>query len=973
MMDSHLMASIPAPDLDWLALTKLAPPAPRPDLLARPRLFDALRQALATCPLTLISAPAGSGKTTLLVDWLKQIAECRLQSAEYENQQGNLQSTIYNLQSLRVAWVSLDEGDDDPARFFAALSVGLQRSGLSNLLPPEGGAPEYLRLWLTRLINTLLTDAGRSYVLILDDLHWISDPAIFAALDQFIERMPPQLRLIAATRHDPPLGLARLRVRRQLAELHLSDLRFTADETAKWLNSALQLDVPVAQIASLVDRTEGWAAGISLLASSLEQIRSPADRAAFLDHVRRTDRTLFEFLAEEVLNRQDPFVRMFLLETAVLPNLTPTLCQAVTGRADAEALLDALYRRNLFLVALDDHQPPTTRERDKETRRPGDKGTLADHQPISWSPRLPVSRSGQASVVGSHSSYRYHDLFRDFLRDRLRRELPDWPTRLYRRAAAAETDPLRRIRLYLSGELWADAAQAIAVAGETLVHEGAFGLLQRWIAALPTHLREADPQLLLLNGICAWEAYQLEAGRPLLLRALRRFEELGDQAGRATALARLTIAAHYTGDFAAARDFAAQALSLPLAPELQVRLQAIRSLDLLQSGGWRMALDDLDQVIGLIEQERLTDRRQQLIAALQLYMPGPLMPLPGAVPRFERIERLRFQQPLADTLGPLRLYLLTIQIYIHLERGQWDIALAGCAELYRMSEQLGVQAWNTIAVGGVTPICLASRGDMAAADAALDQLFVWIARVPHDVMIQRIPYLFWRARIRWLQGQHDEVRALYEQIVALEQTYGAPPFVAAVQPLLHGLIAIGERRYDDAERMLQVVAEIQDRVRFSVIFSDAHLLLAFVALKRGRIGEALSMLAPLLAEHEQADTPGRLMWEGAPAAALLRLAVEHGCHAAFAQRVLRLLEPAAAPPAASPPKRIALPGSDEALSMRELEVLHLMAEGASNTEIAERLIISPHTAKRHVANILGKLGAATRTEAAARARDLGLT
>jgi LuxR family transcriptional regulator, maltose regulon positive regulatory protein len=952
MTDSHLMANIPAPGLDWLALTKLAPPAPRPDLLARPRLFDALRQALVTCPLTLISAPAGSGKTTLLVDWLAArelgVGSWGLEKAP-------------NSQS--VAWVSLDEDDDDPARFFAALSVGLQRSGLSNLLPPEGGAPEHLRLWLTRLINALLTDAGRSYVLILDDLHWISDPAIFAVLDQFIERMPPQLRLIAATRHDPPLGLARLRVRRQLAELHLSDLRFTADETAKWLNTALQLDVPVAQIAPLVERTEGWAAGISLLASSLEQIGSPADRAAFLEHVRRTDRTIFEFLAEEVLNRQDPFVRMFLLETAVLPNLTPSLCQAVTGRADAEALLDALYRRNLFLVALDNDRPPTTDSETRDLRL----GTSEDFQASSLKPQ-----ASRESVVGRHSSYRYHDLFRDFLRDRLRRELPDWPPRLYRRAAAAETDPLRRIHLYLSGELWADAAREIAEAGQLLVRGGAFGLLRRWIGALPAQLRESDPQLLLLDGICAWESYQLEDARALLMRALRGFDAIDDQAGRARALARLTIAAHYTGDLATAQDFASQALALPLAPELQVQLRAIRSLDLLQSGDWRATLDDLDQAIALIEQEGRPDHQQRLIAALQYYMPGPLMPLPGAVSRFDRIERLLAGQSTAHTPGSLRMYLLIVQIYIHLERGHWDAALAACDELYRLAEQLGVQAWRVMDVGGVPPLCLACRADMAAADAAIEQLFVWIDRIPPDIIIQRIPYLFWRARVRWLQGRYDEVHALYEQIVVLEQAYGAPPFIAAVQPLLHGLIAIGERRYDDAERALHAAAEIQERMPFLVIFNNAQLLLAFVALKRGRADEALTLFEPLLAEHELANTPGRLMYEGAPAAALLRLAVERGRHAAFAQCVLRLLEPAAGLPATSLPLRIALPGRDEALSMRELEVLRLLSAGASNTEIAERLIISPHTAKRHVANILGKLGAASRTEAAARARDLGL-
>src|SRR5829696_6690315 len=206
MTDAYQMAATPGTDFDWLALTKLAPPTPRPDLLPRPRLFEMLRQALAACPLTLVSAPAGSGKTTLLAAWLNQIADYRLQIADLD--QPNLQSTIYNLQSPKVAWLSLDENDNDPVRFFGGISAALQRSGIPNLLPPDGGAPEQIRFWLTRLINTLLTAGGAPCVLVLDDLHMISDPAIFAALDQLIERLPPQLRLIAATRHDPPLGLA---------------------------------------------------------------------------------------------------------------------------------------------------------------------------------------------------------------------------------------------------------------------------------------------------------------------------------------------------------------------------------------------------------------------------------------------------------------------------------------------------------------------------------------------------------------------------------------------------------------------------------------------------------------------------------------------------------------------------------------------------------------------------------------------
>lgn len=920
--------------LGWLALTKLAPPELRPGVLPRPRLFDALRRALDSYPLTLISAPAGSGKTTLLADWLSQIVDYRLQIVDLDRP--NLQSAIDNLQSVKVAWLSLDEDDSDPARFFGAASAALARS-LPGLAPPEGGSPDQLRRWTARLINALLASGGQRHVLVLDDLHWIGDPAIFAALDQLIERMPAQLRIVIATRHDPPISLARLRVRRQVAEIHLADLRFSADEAAGWLNSALQLDIPAAQIAPLVERTDGWAAGISLAASSLEQIRTPADRAAFLDYIRRSDRAIFEFLAEEVLNRQDPFARMFLLETAVLPTLTPTLCQAVTGRSDSEAILDALYRRNLFLVALDDHL------------------LSAEDAPMLPGGDTPRTRS----------SYRYHDLFRDFLRDRLRRELPEWPPRLYRRAAATEPDPARRVGLLLAGQLWSEAAQAIGAVGDQLVRAGAFGLLQRWIDALPAELRESDPQLLLLAGICAWETYQLDASRGLLTQALRRFEATGDQAGRAAALARLTLAAHYTGDLAAAREFAAQALALPIAPELEAQLRAIRGFELIQTGEWRTALSDLDILLDLAERERQPERQRPLIAALQLVLPGPIIVLPGGLERFERMERLVRAHPLATQPGPLQLFLITTQINCNWRRGDWDTVLDQCAELYRLSDEQGMQAWSRLRVGGMPPLCLALRGDLAAAEVALVDLLAWIDRVPANIVIQQIPYQYWHARVRWLQGRHADVRAIYQRIGEQVQAYAIPPLLTAVQPLLRGLVALGERRYDDAEQALREAAAIQERLPFSVIYSDANLLLAYTALKRGRADAALAIFAPLLDEDARANTPGHLMWEGQPAAALLRLAIERGLHANFAERTLRLLEPPAA-------QRVVLPGGDEALSARELEVLRLLAGGSSNPEIAERLVISPHTAKRHVANILGKLGAATRTEAAARARELGL-
>lgn len=431
-----------------LARTKLRPPRARGDLLPRPQLTSALRRAVGNARLALVSAPAGAGKTTLIAQALAAGAAPG--------------------EGARTAWLSLDEHDDDPARFLLGLVAACRQiaptvggAALAALATdPAGGLALGLRV-VESLSDDLLEALEGPTALVLDDLHAVADPAIFGALERFIDLLPPELTVVIATRQDPPLPLARWRVRRELVELRFADLRFSRSEAAALLNARLGLGLAEAEVAALHAKTEGWAAGLGLLASSLERITSSGERGRFLAGLERLDRSLYEYLAAEVLERQDPFVRMFLIETAILQDLTPAVCAAVTGREDAGAILDELYARNLFLVELGD------------------------------------AHGAQAPT------YRYQDLFREFLRERLRREAPEWGRRLHLRAARVEHAPTRRMHHLLEAGAWVEAVALLDTLAEPLLAQGAIGTLRAWVEALPEAARERLPHLTYLLTVWA--------------------------------------------------------------------------------------------------------------------------------------------------------------------------------------------------------------------------------------------------------------------------------------------------------------------------------------------------------------------------------------------------------------------------------------------------------------------------------------
>lgn len=413
-----------------LLQAKLYVPKPRAGLVPRPRLRELLDRGTET-KLLLVSAPAGFGKTTLLAEWLAAAGR-------------------------PAAWLSLDGGDAGPAVFWtyviSALRTVAPGAGESALAVLDAPQPQ-VRTALAMLLNDLDSGAG-DIILVLDDYHVIENPEVTAALEFFLDHLPPRLHVVIASRADPALRLPRMRARGDLTEIRAADLRFTAGEAAAYLARMTGLSLAARDVTRLAERTEGWIAGLQLAALSL---RGRTDAAAFIDGFAGDDRHVLDYLAEEVLRGQPGPARDFLLRTSVLDRLTGPLCDAVTGRDGGKATLEALDRANLFLVPLDDRR--------------------------EW--------------------YRYHHLFADVLRAHLADEHPGELPDLHRRASAwheANGDRPAAIGHALAGGDFGQAARLAELAIPDLRRNRQEAALRGWLEAVPEDVIRARPVLCATYG-----------------------------------------------------------------------------------------------------------------------------------------------------------------------------------------------------------------------------------------------------------------------------------------------------------------------------------------------------------------------------------------------------------------------------------------------------------------------------------------
>ncbi|MHB1317509.1 MAG: LuxR C-terminal-related transcriptional regulator [Anaerolineae bacterium] len=911
---------------DMLA-TKLTPRPARTNLVPRPRVDRLLDQALSAS-LTLVSAQAGFGKTTLLAAWVAQ-------------------------RPRPACWLSLDAMDNDPARFLTYVIASLQRAapglGAAWLAPLRSPQPPAPLAVMTALVNEIarLPDtpvsertasertASEPQVLVLDDYHLITSTPVHGAVAFLLDNLPPNLHLVISTRSDPPIPIARLRSRGQVAEIRTDELRFTPDEAAAFLSQTMGLALSPEQVAALDERTEGWIAGLQMAALSM---RDRADLDGFIRAFAGTHRYIMDFVLEEVLTREPEEVQAFLPQTSVLARLCGPLCDAVTGTSGGQAMLERLERRNLFLVPLDDDR--------------------------RW--------------------YRYHHLFADLLQARLYHAGPGPVSPLLARAAAwcEQAGQVNEAVAYaLRSEDEALAAGLIARHANPAMARGAIDTVWSWLTALPERTVRESAALGVVYCWVLWLRGRVEAIAPPLAdaeSALARETEARaipavEEAALLSQIATLrSFVARYDGQYAEAIARAEHGLSLAamLPAEASAQLSGLAWLALGSSYDAAGRLSEAADAYA--ETVRLSRAGTNVTgtAGITFRMVGAL----------QILGRLRdAEAALEDCWAYLRaggldglpaagiLHVATGELL--LERNAMDVAAVRIREGIALGKGSGRLDGAANAAAPLVRLALI-REDPAGALAAIGEAE---SALPQPLApLARAQMLALRARVAVWQGAlADAEQAVEEALRLVTAEEGQSKVIVTLAALR---VRLAQDRGDAVAELTRCLTDAEAAGRMGVAI-ELLILRSLALARRGAMPEALGDLERAAALAEPEGYVRLFADEGAPMASLLRRlsarpSRERGSEPPTAQYLATLLASCEAPRAASVPS--ALGGLIEPLTPREVEVLRLICAGASNRAIAERLVITVSAVKKHTGNILGKLGVSSRTQAMVRARELGL-
>jgi len=907
--------------------TKLYTPSPRSKIVFRPRLIERLNEGLsAGCKLTILSASAGFGKTTLVSKWC---ASC----------------------GQPVAWLSLDEGDNDSAQLLTYLIAALQtvapKIGAGVLSTLQSSQPPSIESILTILLNEIAT-LQDNFVLVLDDYHVLDSKTVDQVLNFMLEHLPQQMHLVIATREDPHLPLARLRARGQLTELRATDLRFTPSEAAEFLNQVMGLNLSTEDITALEARTEGWIAGLQLAALALQGshlMQGHPDTSRFIQSFTGTHHFILDYLVEEVLQRQPEHVRNFLLQTAILDRLSGPLCDAVTRQEDGRGMLEALERGNLFVIPLDDQR--------------------------QW--------------------YRYHHLFAEVLQAHLREAQPDRVSTLHRRASEWYEQngfPLDAIHHAFAVEDFERVAK-IAELEWPAIHENIQSI--KWLGLLkklPEEIIRARP-VLCVN--CAWallNAGELEAAEAKMQDAEYWLEPttITGEKSDAPSIEMVVVDEEHFKSLpvllATARAYHAQAVGdisgtikytqrvLDLSPDgySQWREAALSLMGLAQyaSGNLDAAYRAFSDGLAMLDPYAAISG-DFVLAVIKLAQ-GQLN---TALSIYEKALRLVLERGEPMPLGTEDLYSGISEL--HRERGDLETAAQDLLTGRKLGEQVELPDWQHrwyIAQARLHE----TKGDLDGALDLLEEAERRFVRTPVPIIR---PIAALKTRIRIAQGKiaealdwvlardisvDDELNYLREfEHITLARVLIARYKSDRETGSIHEAIGLLERLLQAAEEGKRMGSVIEILALLALAHAaQGDIPLALVSLER-----ALTLAAP--------EGYVRLFVDEGEA---MRLLIEKQSRnrnhplSGYADKLLAAFSQPVAPPGSV----LIHQKSDmiEPLSERELEVLRLLRTDLNGPDIAQQLIVSLNTFRTHTKNIYNKLGVNDRRAAIRRAEELDL-
>lgn len=875
--------------------SKLTIPPLRESLVRRPSLTAQLNEG-AKRALTLVSAPAGFGKSTALAQW-----------------------TAHS--PIPVAWLSLDEKDNEPARFFSYLARALVTADVGSgkihslLQQPEDLPARTLAAAFLDQVEQVDTP----FVLVIDDYQLMTAGSIHEALAFVLDYRPPQLHLTISTRTDPPLQLARLRAQRELTEIRAGDLRFSDADAARFLDEVMGLDLSAADVASLGRRTEGWIAGLQLAALSLQ---GREDAHTFIENFSGSHRFVLDYLIEEVVSRQPPAVRQFLLATSILERLNGSLCEAVTTQTDGQEMLQRLETANLFLIPLDDRR--------------------------YW--------------------YRYHHLFADLMQARLQQtETKEAVAELHRRAAQwyeAEGFPVEAVEHMLASGDVEQAADLIQRHGHAQ-----WGLsnttFMRFISRLPQQMLSRRPVLGVYHAWMLIIYGQIPAARQLLQELSDRLDEGagGPELEDVRTFIELMLA--YTSVLLGAPPPQKVLDAAALAQVSDEHLGMRNSADVVYA--YLLFLrGELDAAASHLMAPIERDVAAQGTTAIPIAL-SRLAEIRQLQGRLGEVERLcRHYAPWVAERGKERFYIA----------GNIDLVLGNVLrernELKAAEESIRTgletnEPWRVPHAQAAGALALARlQQAQGRAPLALQTLVTLEAEIAGRIIlpVQRSEL---EALKVWLWLLNDERQAALRWAAHLDPL---PPLNLIREPAFLALarvwLTIG--RSGAALALLGRLAEAAEEGGRTGRLLTIKVLLARALAMLDRRAEALDMLAAALRLAAPEGYVRIFADEGAPIRELLTAYLHRPDpeQAAYARHLLSAFpdKVADAPLAAG--------SMVEPLTPRELEVLRLICDGHSNQAIADRLTIAVSTVKKHAGNIYGKLGVRSRAQAMVSASELGL-